>query len=84
MAMTGLGTLRLDSQLARRHKTDVISKPITHGFAYCESRLRVEALFAPSWILAGIGTHRLTSGATSSMGRDTATWPTPKTSAATS
>ena len=71
MAMTGLGALRLDSQLALRHKTDVISKPITHGFAYCESRLRVEALFVLSWILAGIGTHCLTTGAICSMWRDT-------------
>ena len=44
----------------------------------------VEARLALSWILAGIGTHCLTSGATSSMERDTVAWPTPKTSAATS
>ena len=44
----------------------------------------VEALLALSWILTGIGTHCLTSGATSSMERDTVAWPTPKTSAATS
>ena len=37
------GDLRLDSQLALRHKTDVISKPITRGFAYCESRLCIQA-----------------------------------------
>ena len=82
--MTRLGTLKLDSQLALRHKTDVISKPIMRGFAYCESRLRIETLFALSWILAGIGMYCLTTGAIWSMGRDTVAWPTPKTSAATS
>ena len=71
IAMTRLGTLRLDSQLALRHKTGVISKPITCGFAYCESRLRVETLFALSWILTGIGMYCLTTGAIWSMGRDT-------------
>ena len=33
------GIHRLDSQLALRHKMDVISKPLAHGFAYCGSRL---------------------------------------------
>ena len=84
IAMTGLGTLRLDSQLTLRHKAGVISKPITRGFAYYESRLRVETLFALSWILVGIGMYCLTTGAIWSMGRDTVAWPTPKTSAATS
>ena len=31
--------LRLDSQLALGHKMNVVSKPITHGLAYCGSRL---------------------------------------------
>ena len=44
----------------------------------------VEALFALSWILAGIGMHYLTTGAIWSMERDTVAWSTTKTSAATS
>ena len=32
--------LRLDSKLAFRYEIDVISKPLTRGFAYCGSRLR--------------------------------------------